>query len=76
MKTIVCRPPLLPNAAGTGLRLPARLVLRRGKCVEPVVCRSPQKLNQAGTACICPDGMTKKGNSCVEGSDRASRRAM
>jgi hypothetical protein len=62
---IQCRPPLIPNAAGTDCVCRPGLVQKGRRCVEPVVCKPPATLNRRG-ACQCPQDMVAKGNSCVE----------
>jgi hypothetical protein len=65
-KPLVCRSPLIPNAAGTECVCRAGLVPRGGTCVEPIRCRAPATLNRSGTGCDCPSNMVPRGNTCVE----------
>jgi Domain of unknown function (DUF5979)/Domain of unknown function DUF11 len=62
---IECRPPLIPNPAGTDCVCRPGLVQKGRRCVEPVVCKPPATLNRDGE-CQCPRDMVAKGNSCVE----------
>ncbi len=65
VRPVVCRSPLVPNAADTACICPAGTVLRGKECVRPVVCRSPLVPNAADTACGCPAGTLLTGNECV-----------
>jgi hypothetical protein len=62
---ITCRPPLIPNAAGTDCVCKPGLVQKGRRCVEPVVCRPPA-IPDGNGACRCPTDMVPRGNRCVE----------
>jgi hypothetical protein len=67
VRPVICRPPMIPNAADTACVCPADAVLTGGKCMRPmrpVVCRSPMIPNGAG-GCQCPRGMTNVEGRCV-----------
>jgi hypothetical protein len=62
---IQCRPPLIPNAAGTDCVCKPGLVQKGRRCVEPVVCKPPATLDRRGE-CQCPQDMVARGNRCIE----------
>jgi hypothetical protein len=62
---IECRPPLIPNAAGTDCICPPGTVLDGKECVRRIDCRPPLIPNAAGTDCICPPGTVLDGKECV-----------
>ncbi len=62
---IECRPPLIPNAAGTDCICPPGTVQKGRECVRQIDCRKPLIPNAAGTDCICPPGTVQKGRECV-----------
>ena len=66
VRPIVCRAPLIPNAAGTDCVCPGGLLQRGRSCVQPIVCHPPLVPNAAGSACVCPGGMLPRRGSCVQ----------
>ena len=66
VRPIICRAPLIPNAAGTACVCAAGLQQRGRSCVQPITCRAPATPNKAGTGCTCPGNMLPQGNGCIE----------
>lgn len=65
VRPIVCRPPLVSNAAGSSCGCPQGTVQRGKECIKQPVCNPPAKLNRRGV-CECPADMVARGNSCIE----------
>ena len=62
--SLVCRPPLIPDAAGKVCICGPGLVQRGQSCGLPTVCNLPARLNSRGN-CECPTDMVATRNGCA-----------
>jgi hypothetical protein len=64
--SVVCKPPMTKNPAGTACVCPAGMVQRGQTCVRQLVCNAPFVLNAAGNTCVCPPATTFRNRTCVK----------